>query len=344
MSSSDSICFRLVLRKCEPAAEAGVAAALMNIFNISENLARKIMSAAPVAVLSELNMSQAAGIFQAFDPVVKAGGAIEIDAGLDSNVRQVGWPTTPKILGKPLIAYCQKSVPGVEINCPACGATLTMSITAKHGKTTVNQPKKTDTAMSPVPVEAPAPAPLPGRKTETAAAASPLAAPATSAAEPVSNESLLDDLDDDPLFSLDDMGSFVETAAVPIIGNEDLNQFETGQQPPITGNDIFNDPKPVPPSQRTTAPASVQATPSGSSSNLPQSGTGSFCVVVLQTTKPIAAKLVADYMKISMDEAAELLHKPMVTVVKGVSKEHAAQVIQKFTDAGVKSKLAQIKR
>ncbi|MBA3684485.1 MAG: hypothetical protein H0W72_04510 [Planctomycetes bacterium] len=338
--------YTLILRECTEAARSHVAQFLGKAFSLKDNTSATIAGSAPIALLSDLTIEEAAAIQLVMSSIHADGVTIQFSREAPEDLPKIDWPRRPLVFKREIAEYVRDLA--MPLPCPDCGKLhplirlLADRLMQRWGGSTsmVYQPHEADRASpltaSSVParqspnsrefhgssmpeitpfsneVLPPTPSPATAKPQRPAAAAAP-AAPAAAGS-------------DDAVTRLNEL--FPEEEGMATTGNFIPNN-----------NDITNILNRLLPDEESSARTGAPS--SGRLTAMPSSGFSVFLAKIGdEARRAKAVPLLAELGKISNEEADALSKKVIIPVLKGVTKDEAEAAKQRFAKIGI---LARVK-
>lgn len=330
--------FTIVLESCDSDRVEEITVAMASAFPIRKEMALQLASSAPIAIMSDLTESEAGAAYNELATLVDAGAVLNIvqDDQLGSAVSKVKWPERPTINGNTIeeLAQEQSMEKGgeavqtappagqapVQKSCPHCGGSIIVSVdsagsvTFEAGEAPAVSPSATDSAVM-----------------ESAAAGGDDFI--------LSNDDLIAEIEEPHIPKTEEITSVLDSL-LP----EDAGEQQAAPAPalePDTG--IQN-------TQQTIPQVPVQNAGSGSvQAPLERRETAddqklyNVFLPKLSTDdkKEKAVPLMVELAGITNEEANKLASRIVIPLVKGVAKDRADQIKERFMAVGILPRIRQ---
>lgn len=119
---------QIVMEKVPAERQAGAALYLSGCFSLPPASTKGIAASGPIALLSDLEKSQAEAIIKELKSSVPAGVELRIAGpGDKARVSRLQWPRPPRIYGSTLDEFAKANTAGQEIACPHCGGLIRLT-------------------------------------------------------------------------------------------------------------------------------------------------------------------------------------------------------------------------
>jgi hypothetical protein len=311
--------YSLVLRSCPDAARDAVSQVLGRAFSLKDTTSASISQSTPIVILTGLALDEAAVLNLVLQPLISAGAVVEFSNEELVDLPKVDWPRRPSVFKRDIsehLADCQIVLP-----CPQCQQSHKLAdlLVAKliSGATAHPQPRGAQEFKG---------AALPE--------ITPFSNPVLSSGGPgggngAAPAAAADGGGDDAFSRLNEL--FPDDNAGFMPNDEAITNLLDRLLPDEDGNPIGS----VSGLQRAVNP---------SSKRLAAVGSGGYAVFLAKITdegrRAKAVPLIAELAKIPPADADALSKKPIIPVLKGVSKEEAESAKQKFAKIGI---LARVK-
>ena len=313
--------YSMILRACPDASREAVTVMLGRAFSLKEATCASIATSTPIVLLTDLSRDEAAALSLALVPLESRGAVIEFTTGEVAELPKIDWPRRPQVFKRELadhVADCQIWLPCTTggkahrlvdlLAARIAGAGSRPGTTAVRGTT---QEFRGTTLPEITPFSNHAVAMTP---TAQAVAADQRA----DGGDPVArlNE----------LFPDDDAGGFMPN-------NDDITN--------ILDRLLPDDDTAKPPAPRAAPTTAAQP----GSERIPNGGVPAGFSVFLakiadEGRRTKAVPILAELTKFSTEEADALSKKPIIPVLKGVTKEEAEAAKARFAKIGI---LARVK-
>jgi len=324
--------FRVILKSVPAEAAEEAAAELVLLFPIDRAPAAQIVQAVPIILLDKLSAAQAANVDSNLGCLRRLGADVAVTSEPAGSTRRLNWPVMPDIA---------KHAGNVFI-CPQCGQRLAVHAVPAHAaalapviaKPAPLRPRPAavqpavaapPAALQPRPAAPAANAVASGQAAPKPVLTPPPAPPPKPQAKPpqaAGKWSLVEDEDED---DDDDLLELVEEAPGP---KQEANEIR------ILDDVKLAEAAPTPP-----AATSAPANPAAVRKSLP----GGIRVTFVAKLKPVqkgpVAEVVAKYQGVSIEEAMQAVNKPVVTVLKGATKDQADECRKELKALGISAQL-----
>lgn len=292
--------FLVVLDPVPAEALDTVAGALATAMTLPVNMAKRIVSSCPIALLTRLRRGRAERLRNVLASAFAGNASVRVAPDQpDSLTSRLEWPLPPSIAGLRIDEYPEDDLNLGKLACPSCGIGLDYLENGAGGHPELRV-ATTDNETIPIPVV--------GGGGDT---------------------TLLPSSDLDPLFSgLKPLDSTANLQAV-----KDLRAGKTGFWK-IDWGDRLSPVTDQPPMSRENGHAST--TRSGLAAYLPG---GPFAVIINRSTDINVARLVAEVGGLPEDEAREKCLQPIFCVARDIAKAEAQTLLTRFEALHAKGRI-----
>lgn len=340
--------YTLILRECTEAARSHVAQFLGKAFSLKDNTSATIAGSAPIALLSDLSIEEAAAIQLVMSSIHADGVTIQFSRETPEDLPKIDWPRRPLVFKREIAEYVRDLA--MQLPCPDCGKLhplirlLADRLMQRWGGSTsmVYQPHEADRAA---PLTASS---VPARQSPNSREFHGSSMPEIT---PFSNEVLPPSPPTGQVPSRQQRPSAPAAPAPALTGASDdavtrLNElFPEEEGMATTGNfipnnnDITNILNRLLPDEESSARSGAPS--SGRLTAMPSSGFSVFLAKIGDDARRAkAVPLLAELGKITNEEADALSKKVIIPVLKGVTKDEAEAAKQRFAKIGI---LARVK-
>lgn len=307
--------YSLVLKSCPDASRDVVAQLLGRAFSLKDTTSASITQSTPIVLLSGLSMEEAAALMLVIQPIVAAGGVVDFSNGDLGDLPKVDWPRRPTLFKREITELVVDYQ--MPVRCPACQRShrlvdmLVAKLTSGSASHRIHRGGPQEFRGATLPEITPFSNPVLSMAPATTPAAGGAAEPGSDDAFARLNE----------LFPDDNSGFMPNDEAITNLLDRLLPDEEGG--------------KPV------GSVSGVQRAVQGSSAKLAGVGYSVFLAKITdEGRRGKAVPVIAELAKISQAEADTLSKKPIIPVLKGVTKDEAEAVKARFAKIGI---LARVK-
>jgi hypothetical protein len=343
--------YTLILRECTDASKAHVAQFLGKAFSLKDATCQTIAGSAPIALLSDLSVQEAAVMQVVMGGLSREGVTVQYSNEANDDLPKIDWPRRPAVFKREIADYVLDF--SMPLPCSDCSAihplvdTLVKRLTQAWGDQ--------DSGKAYVPTEAPRPGtgatdravvPPPSSKHFTGTSLpeiTPFSTPALPPATPGtsgSRSALRSPMAERPATSEPAAAGGDDTVSRL---NELFPEEEGGGFIP-THNDITSILNRLLPDEESSSSGVAASVSPGSgriSSAVSVNGFSVFLAKINdEARRQKAVPLIAEMAKITAEEAEALSKKVIIPVLKGVSKDDAESARQRFAKIGI---LARVK-
>ena len=325
--------FRIILGKCSQEKRQAVKEKFKELFAVGEMLAKQVVQAAPIVVLTGLGRDQAMEIFQVLRPLRDVGGDIRIEISDDRSISQVAWPKMPKVAGKDLEFFekCAGAGDPHVFFCPECGARLAVHA----GKADVPE---SDATPAPEPYPEPEPEPPSSFEDDLLQMGS-----ASTGLTPPPQAPIHDD---DPLFS--NLQPLPQTPMPGMVGSVDdldngIDQAARAVAKKVKKGETATDENDPAPTVQEKVPVSQPAPARASARKSRKLVAGNFNVIVSKTGNPQVIPLLMEDLKLTEEKARLVMKKPLIAVARGLGRESAIKVASRYKKIGLNPRIGRKK-
>jgi hypothetical protein len=306
--------YALVLKSCPDTARDAVAQMLGRALSLKDTTSASITQSTPIVLLAGLSLEEAAALMLVMQPVVAVGGVVEFSNADLGDLPKVDWPRRPTIFKREITEHVADFQ--MPLRCPACQRShrLVDMLVAKLTSGSASQPahRMQEFKGAALPEITPFSNPVLGPPSST---------PTAGAAPDAGGDEAFARLNE--LFPDDNSGFMPNDEAISNLLDRLLPDEDGG--------------KPI------GSVSGIQKAVTGSSHRLPAVGAG-YAVFLAKITdegrRAKAVPLIAELAKIAPGDADALSKKPIIPVLKGVSKDEADAAKAKFAKIGI---LARVK-
>ncbi len=334
--------FNIVLEACAAENLEAITDRIASVFPIRKEMAMQLASSCPIIILDELSQGEANAVYNAMNDVVEAGAAIKVVQSdtLTSKMTRIKWPERPKIKGMDLESLSDQTVEDVGEGtvtkhvCPHCGNGILVSMD-QYGENLMVQPDGEVIPSMPAGSSPPPPQ-------------QPLA-PAGTEEFILSNDDLIAEIEEPHIPKTEEITNILDSV---FAGTEDGGTGSGLWADNSALEPAASDPLPPPPSP-TPAPApapppaaggfapAAPADPRGATVGDDKSYNVFLPKLTSEDKKTKAIPLIVEISGISEGEAQKLSNRIVIPLVKGVSKEEAEGIKDKFMAIGILPRIRQ---
>ncbi|MDR1612666.1 MAG: hypothetical protein LBT97_07765 [Planctomycetota bacterium] len=311
---ADGELYEIILETVDGERRSAAALFLSGCFSLPPAATRRIVAAAPLALLSGLAERQAAGMLKELSAALPDGVRLRVaKEGVSTDAGKLEWPTPPKIHGRDLGDFGRLPEHSVTA-CPACGRLLKVTFDPDGGLGIglSGMPGKT--------VMIPNPASVASDKDPLFSGFKPLV---EGAADLASLRSL----------QAGDSGFWIEARQNFFPQSASGTQADRGDATAGAGTETGIRDK------RGESAAEPAAAPAGTGGLAAFMKQGLYAVVLSRTRDPQTVKMLSDVMGIDEGEARELASSRSLCVAKSIALDEARTLVARFRSLGANARI-----